>query len=234
MKVYWTPWCEYQKGDLRTPECMILFEEPTPVYKELSPSRDMGSDNYFKCPAFIDLCKNTYVVKAPFDLDVHYNQLNETLHISQAQDIYDLYCTNRPKGPNARKIITLPPRYLFYSDDDIMMESLPCFLQNSKIKWDLIPGKYNIGKWIRPIDFTIELHDEHHTLHFKKNDPLFYIRFTTKNDDKIELERVEFTKQLYDLGDACTAVKKRQGDTPLKTLYESAESFLKAFRKSKK
>jgi len=99
-----------------------------------------------------------------------------------------------------------------------------------------IPGTFNISKWIRCIDFSAEIKDEKKPVKIKKGDVLFYVRFKTKDDSKVELERVPYTVELKYATTACFSVKNHIKNLPLKILYKMAEPFLSklSFRKQPK
>ena len=234
MIVYWTPFCDYKDGNIQTPENLILFGEPEFVYKNIVENRVVSQSSYYNCPAFVDICKNTFIIKCPYDLEMKYDYDSNYLMVNVDEDVIDSYCINRNLKTGFDeypKIFTLLPRYIFYSKEDIIIETMPCFLQNHDKGFDLIPGRFNINKWIRPIDFTFELHKNIEKLKFKAGDPLFYIRFITPHGEKVELERTDMSYELFKISISSTKIKNRLSNTSLKTLYKMADSFVKLFLK---
>jgi hypothetical protein len=54
-------------------------------------------------------------------------------------------------------------------------------------KYSTIEGEFDIGKWVRPIDFAIETPlDKETNISFKRGDPMYAIKF--KSDSKVKLE----------------------------------------------
>ena len=228
MKVYWTPFNLYEE----TQSVQISFIEPTPVYAEISKQREASV--FLNCPAFLDSCKNTFVIKSPWTFKVNIDRKNKYVLTSLPQYIYDEFVQNRAHeiSDNDPYLISLPPRYVFYSYDDIEMEIIPCFLTNTIENLRVIPGRYNISKWIRPMDFACEIIDDTKEINFKENDPIFYVRFYTKNKEKVILERVEQSPRLKKTMQACIQLKKEnQGKIKhFKYLYNRAESFINLFK----
>ena len=56
----------------------------------------------------------------------------------------------------------------------------------------LTSGQFDIGKWFRTLNVEIQLYGNKGELHFKKDEPIFYVNFLT--DRKVILKRFELTK----------------------------------------
>jgi hypothetical protein len=120
----------------------------------------------------------------------------------------------------------------------VHIETIPAFMDSNQSISNLmlIPGTYNISKWIRAVDFSVEVKDDKQPIIIKKDDVLFYVKFRTKDESKIELERVPMSNELRDAMLSCVFVKNHITNLPLKTLYKMAESFMSvlSFKKPKK
>ena len=83
---------------------------------------------------------------------------------------------------------------------------------------------------------SFEVKDDNEKIKIKRGDVLFYVKFRTEDNSKVELERTPFTDELDKTMYSCFNVKKILPGLPLKTLYSMAESFMKtlSFRKPKK
>jgi hypothetical protein len=241
-KVYWAPWVNLKKRkhDFQMNSfCIdygIMYSEPTPLFLEIKENR---TSEYLLCPAFKDYCKNTFVIKAPFDMTFTIDQKSGRVESSFDQLIFDLTVFNRgfqalePCDKN-KYLLTLPPAYVFYSDDDVEIESFSCPLElNKKQNFKVVPGRFNISKWIRSIDFSIEIDSDVTELKIREGDILFCVRFIPKKDDKVILERKNLSQKIINVISACTAVKRFQRNTPLQKLYEIAEPFLNSYRRKK-
>lgn len=234
-KIYWTiPYFD-------VPEADLLFSEPESLLKHLQKTRK-GSE-YLKCPAFIDYVKNTYIIKAPVDFEIIISDAkNKQIVINGLHQCFrNKFIDNtKGKGDNFTSpyILSVPPKYLFYSGQSVHMEVMQAFLEtnDSVSNIMLIPGTFDISKWIRPIDFTFEIKNENKITYIKKDDVIFYVKFKTEDDSKVELERVEPDPRLIHGFWACVNIKNHVKGVPLKTLYKMAESFLStfSFKKPKK
>jgi hypothetical protein len=244
-KVYWTPWVNIKKP--RTDFQMnsfcidygIIYTEPVPLFTEV---RENRTSEYLMCPAFKEFCKNTFVIKAPFDMTITIDQKNSIVNTSFNQLVYDLTTFSRgfqelDRFEKNKFLLTLPPAYIFYSDDDMEIESFSCPLSLDTLSpqqnFRVIPGRFNISKWIRALDFTIEIDKDVSEIKIKEGDILFCVRFIPKKDDKVVLERKSLSQNIINVFSACTAVKLFQRNLPLNRLYQIAEPFLNLYRRKK-
>jgi hypothetical protein len=231
--VYWTPTSAEIKSIEKTnefsEEVQILFTEPRPLMNLIA--KEYSENIFLKCPAFIQSCKNTFVITAPMDGTIIVDKdKNELLckGFGWDQNFYDSFCLIRPDNT-----VTLAPRYIFYSKESLEMESMPVFLLKSPSIENLqtITGSFDIGKWIRPVDFTFVVKDYTKPIIINRGDPIFFVRF--KCNEKITLERVEYTNNLQKAYYACASLKSRIPNLNLPVLYEMAKSYVNLFLKRK-
>jgi hypothetical protein len=204
----------------------LFFQQPEPLFKEVA-DQYRGAE-FLECPAVQQSCRNTFVVRAPFDITYTYNKETNTLHTDRlGQQFFDSFCKVRPDGA-----IETAPAYLFYSKQSVEMETLPVFLLKDKtVKGaQYIPGMFDIGRWIRSVCWNFFMEGEQLTV--TKGDALFFIRFWS--DDKVEFERVEHTGYLAKISNACVGVKHYEKKIPLETLYEMSDSYVQHFLKGHK
>jgi hypothetical protein len=233
--VYWTP-------DVNEfLELEILFAEPESLYKHIQKTRK--NTPHIKCPAFLDFIKNTYVIKSPFDYTLRIDKFNGTIQVDGLlPEIAKTFVLNRGGMDGVPRDIpytlSMPPVYLFYSNDDVLIEYTHPYMETNSSISNLIavPGTFNISKWIRGGDCTYEVKNDREIIRVKKDDPLLYIKFRPADDSKVELERVKMTEELSNAIRSCTLVKNHSKNLALKTLYKMAESFIKtlSFRQKKK
>lgn len=229
--VYWTP--TLTQGDTVMNEADILFEEPKPLMRELLGK--YKNHTFMRCPSVQAYCKNAFVISAPMDAEVLMTKQSDgniSLFVTGDgwdQTFYQAFCEVREDGT-----VSMPPAYLFYVKGSLEIESLPLFLLESPSTENVlpVPGGFNIGKWVRSVDFTFVIKDPTKPVKIRRGDPLFIVRF--KTDERIEFERVEFTSALKDIVSACVRVKKRVTNLPLATLYEMAKTRLSLFFKGMK
>lgn len=227
VEVFWTPW--YVKGGLNsalTSPLHLLTQEPKPLVTWVCEQR--ANSFYLKCPAVIESMKNCFVVTAPFDLNIKFDLQNYAVYTDRfGQDFFETYVNLRNKPDGYPALISLPPAFLFYAKESVkvQVDDLPIITSDSSKNTKMIPGEYDIGKWVRPLDWTFEFTGVDY-INVKMGDPLFTVRFKTKNDLPVKLIRVEPTANLINKVVACTAVKGYVQGLSLKTLYELAKNYL--------
>lgn len=227
--VKWGISSHFKNINISCPQMEVVFNEPEHFLKSFAKERTKAA--YMRCPAFLDFSKNVYVIRAPFDMDITIDRSKQYMTTNFSQEVYDAYCQNRGHevlSENDPYLITLPPNYIFYADESVMMESIPAYLhKNTSIdNLRLIPGTYDIGQWFRPVDYTVEIVDDTKPIKIKRDDVLFYIRFVTKDGSKVELERFIIDDHMNRVMYGCVQVKHQVQTLTLETLYQKAKPFL--------
>jgi hypothetical protein len=231
VEVFWSPWVDTLNIDNSWKS--IAFLPPTPLLNIAHGDVQDGADLLFKCPAVKSLIKNDFVIKAPFDLDLTFAPETASIYTNKyGQEFFDKEIINRSR-PNGPMILTMPPRYIFFSKDDveIMSFDLPIISSGSSKNIKMIPGKFNISKWVRPIDFTFTVVDPSQPVSMKAEDPLWAVRFYTPNDVPVKMTRFELTPDMLLNVGAMTAIKKYREFLPLKKCYELAEGLIQQIQK---
>jgi len=232
-KVYWTVGKDKKIGDRIVAEDITYFA-PTPVLKELF-SKRKNTAGFFRCPALKEITKNTYAIRAPYDLNFEVTA-DGGFTSNVSKEFFESLCIWRGNFGNDIDIyaMTLPPAYLFYSKSSVKIESIPAFMETNKSieNINLIPGSFNIGKWIRPVDFTFEVKNSKLPITMKRGDIIFYVRFITEDESEIELER-SIDNSIYDVSYTCLSVKERIHHMPLYKMYDMAADYISSFWKTK-
>lgn len=233
VEVYWAPWNYRQDPDLITFASLdAITTKPKPILTVLGEERKNA--RYLQCPAVTDLLKNTFVVEASFDLNMVFNTQDGTACTDRyGQEFFDKFILFRANenGSNNRVLATVPPRYIFYAHESVTMQTsdLPIITSKSSVNTRVVPGAYDIGKWVRTVDWTFEI-PEGNELHMCRGDYLYAIRFTTKNDLPVKLVRVDLTKDLIRAAEACSQVKLYIPKLKLAEAYETVKEFLQVWR----
>jgi len=238
--VKWFVWDSPPKNGVYNPHELAYLDtlaiEPEPLYKFISDSRNKNyyPRHFLKCYALLDYCKNAFVIRSPIDLTLTIDEQNKFASIDVCDQAFFDRCINirwSQTAPEDRLVFSIFPSYVFYADESVMMESMPMILTpNNNVL--LIPGQFDIGKWIRPVDYSGEIIDPSKPIKFKRGEPLFVVRFNNKTGSLVELERVERTQQLTNLVANCVYLKTAAPFTPLSKLYEIFSSVLNLFKKS--
>lgn len=149
-------------------------------------------NNWKLCPAFLDGVENIYGLKFPLDLDVNISHNN--IETNYDYDVSNYLIKMRDFE---RKFFSIGINLVFFSDGDLEMELLPPYLEDNDFinKAVSVPGKFNIGKWLRPIDLALVMKGNHTRLRAKKNDVFNYIRF----NKPVKFVQFDYTQELSDI-----------------------------------
>jgi hypothetical protein len=229
-----------------SPQIGVVYETlnlahlpPEPVLPHILANRNHVSDNtYLKCPAFIDYYKNVYVIKSPFSMKINFNSEAKYLSVQpQCQEFYDTFLRNRADviSKDDPFLFSILIKYLFTADADCILEELPVMFHDSPLnsKLKLIPGTYNIGKWFRPIEVAYEVMDKADSVTIKRGDPLFYVRFVSKDNKKINLKHAKFSPEQLKAVQHCTMLKKSFPNHAIDSAYKFVEKLVPLFRRKK-
>tara|TARA_R110000744_G_scaffold106094_1_gene202255 strand:- start:328 stop:1035 length:708 start_codon:yes stop_codon:yes gene_type:complete len=200
---------------------------PTPLFSHLRETRK-GLD-HLECYALHEFCKNAFVVLSPIDLTISVNSETNFLTVQEFTEVaYKRLCHNRGKTDRGYSM-TMPPSIVFYSSQDVVMESMGLSILKLPKDTSIFPGRYNISKWIRPVDWTFEIVNGATEVAVKRGDPLFVVRFFPPVGGNVELERVEYNKSLHKTVTACTGFKALNRKTPLAKLYDMGNEYITRF-----
>jgi hypothetical protein len=222
IKVRWVP---YVNLDL---EVNISYLPPEPAFSFYKKFREDSS--VIRCPALAAYLKNTFIIQSPYEIVLDYSKESKKITTDRyGQKFFDdnIMLKSSADSPST---LHLFPRYLFISDHKkpIYIEVLPiCFDSNN---YKAIPGTFDITKWIRPVEYAIELPD---TCKIKLNreDPLFMVKFTTEDNDTVILERGILTKELHEVTLACVTLKTYNPKLSLNKLYGMASEYINLIKK---
>lgn len=227
--VKWSVYTENNfKEDFYGMEIAVI--EPVPAFQYVSKNRP--DSPFLKCPGFVDFCKNTFFVLSPYDLTLKVDPRDLSVRFDNfSQGMVDACTVIRgiePLGSDNPFMVTLPPRAVFWSNDDVEMELMPTFLdtKDSVLNAKVVPGVYNIGKWVRPIEFTFEVMDLDSPVKIKRGTPLFAVRFKPADGSRVTLSREVNQPNLKEACNACVGLKDVVSNKSLKTVYNMAQPFL--------
>lgn len=207
------------------------LSEPEPFLKVLQQEKGPQTKHphYTSCYALIDFFKNTYVYRSPIDMHITVDANKGWLSTNNfGQPFFDEYVVYRD-WDNACGV-TVGPRVVFYSEESVVMEYMPIMGVTSKALENLLvtPGKFDIGKLIRPVDLSGEVIDPSKPVVINRGDPLFLLRFITKDDKPVVFNRVFQDERLTTAVMGCVGFKQCKKKTPLVKLYEVLDPMLRA------
>lgn len=213
---------QYLEGGLLEPKPFFSFIQKQ---KKLPVNAD---PHYTQCYSFIDFCKNMFVYCSPIDITVNtkIDNGNFVSWIDQfGNDFFNEYIATRRWGDTFG--LTIGPRVCFYSDESVLLEVLPLILIPPIVNTLFVPGRMNIGKIIRPIDFSFELINSETQIIIKRGDPLFLMRFITEGNRPVAFERVFQDEKLTIATAASTGFKMCSKKTSLEKLYSNLDLVLR-------
>ena len=181
INVYWT--CLEKE--------FVRADEPVNIYKSHLKNKpaDLYNPHNFinQCPAIHDALMNVYGIKSIYDYEMKYeNKQLESKVLDQ--DFYNSHVQVRSMD---QKFFSFVQKVIFFTDETSLQMTAyePAFLEDNSITRATysIPGKYDIGKWFRPLEFNFYLKENVSTFKIKEGDIYTYIRFHT--DEKINFIR---------------------------------------------
>lgn len=199
---------------------------PDRIAKEFQKTRKLS--HFSVCPAHTDFIKNIFIIRSPIDLEFDYSYPKGiiTKDIELARLMFDVRFNVDSLYPQ----IELNLQHYFISDSSCEVIALPAFMHynNFTNNATVIPGKFDIGKWVRPISCSFELKTKEGSVSIKKGDALFYIKFNTHN--AVKLEKIKETskelEKLNKLRYACIDLKSKNSMQPLSKRYQSLTKIL--------
>ena len=228
IKVNWYPTVKNSKDNVFSQEINIVYIPPDSAYKYyLEKYKNLP---YVLCPAFSDYLRNTFIIRSPYDFVITIDRKNKNVFTDKyGQNFYDRNIEMKCVEENF--ILQLPPRMIFIpqNKESVMVTSLPLILEPNPLS--VIPGTFDISKWVRPIEFAIQIHDEEKII-FKRGDPLMMIKFTSNSNDSIQLEQKIIDENVSALASGCVGVKTTNPSLNLKTLYKMADCYVAKMRKT--
>jgi hypothetical protein len=233
-------WGNVPSNEIPSQWSTLGMPEPERLLLLLAKERTITEQHYLTCPAFQDLYKNTFVVRSPIDLVITIDEHRNVSTDRHGQEFYDASITNRASaiGKNDPMLLSCNFQLLFVPDESCEIEIIPANMHTTDMLKNIrvIGGKFDAHKWTRMIDFAFEVLDETKPIVFKRNDPLFYVRFIPKNGSKVNLEHTVITEDMLQVVKAVVHLKYRVPRLSLEAMYKLAERLDKSifFKKKKK
>jgi hypothetical protein len=230
INVYWAPHSIPQDDGI-IQNWNMMYEDLENVFQSWTEFDIKGGreDSFIKCPAFQNLAKNMYAFKFPIDSSYKYkahSNLVDEIEITPTSKHYVSMFVPRDQtmtyGPNAELALRL---HMFAEEPLEVMLTGP-YLENVEyMKYGfLTSGQFDIGQWFRTLNAEIQFKGNEGEIHFKKGEPLFYIKFLT--DKKINLKRFELTAELDTYSRKCITSRNIFGKR--QTLLEKYDIFNKS------
>jgi hypothetical protein len=191
-------WCAYSENDTIS---QFKFTEPKSVltcinenYTDLPPI-----ENFKMCPAYRDYFKNVFELPFPCDYQLTFTRKENGTQVSS--NLYDqkffeeMIAFRSPR----HNLYSYNIRYMFFVEESLDLSMERASFSNTEFasKTMLLSGKFNIGKWFRPLDCAFVVNDGITDIPFKENDPYAYVRFHT--EEKIIFKRFYRSDKIKEL-----------------------------------
>lgn len=160
--------------------------------------------NFTKCPAIVDSLKNTYIIKASYDMDFTVNH-DGVIAMRDDKEIVDHTLRCRDQEIMLTSFHD-PKLWMLAEGESLVAEQIPPI--HSPHMWQntmYMQGQYDIGKHFRPLELAFMPNTENQKYSVRRGDHLYYVRFHT--DEKIKFKRFRFDTGIYDLGHQVFRVK---------------------------
>lgn len=214
INVYWT----------LLEETWLGAEEPQPVFKKfMNVKGDNSLDVAHKCPAVQDAMKNTFEIKSTVDYSMKFfdDKIQSKHH---DQKFFEDHVFIRDLK---RKNVSFVHKYIFFTDEKSLLlegQVFP-FLENNEItkRTFFVPGKFDIGKWFRPVEFAFYMKDGYDEFIINENDVYSYVRFFT--DKKINFKKFIPTMMIYKFANSSSDLSKFSSSKNSKKLNDYYTKF---------
>ena len=215
INVYWAPHSIPQDGGI-TENWNMMYEDLVNVFQYWNKFdiKDGQEDSFMKCPAFQNLSKNLYAFNFPIDSSYQYkahsNSVDEIEIIPTSKHYVSIFAPRDQTmsyGPNVELALRL---HMFAEEPLEVMLTGPYLESVEYMKSGfLTSGQFDIGQWFRTLNAEVQLKGNEGEIHFKKGEPLLYIKFLT--DRKVILKRFELTNEIDTYSRKCINAKHMFG-----------------------
>lgn len=222
LTVYWAVVAEKDHGHDR----QMMFIEPIPLRKTLFNSRNKNNksrQNFLKCPAVVDVVNNVFVWKSPKKTSVSIEVVNGMVEPNRRYDNGDYldWYTEHPPTIEGNLLVTLDYHIIFFAEEEVeVLFSSPYFTQAPHLQSGaVVPGKFNVGTWFRPMNAEFNLWKGNTSISFEEGEDIAYFTFLT--DKKIRLQEFKMTHDLNRIAASMVASITWMPHLPLKDRYEA-------------
>lgn len=197
-------WCH------TSPDSSVIFEPPSRFLPAKDTSRDGKS--HFSCPAVRAISEGYFVIKSPFSLQLRFRKVGEEIHVVpifpftslSERLLRDLLVLEPVDTWRSLRfpILQLPSPYLFLADTPMYIEQVHPFLSESScFNWRLIPGKFDIYAWQRPLNWAVEWDIDGGDLVIRTGEPLYFVRFCREDNAVLKAPDLVHMKYTEDVAE---------------------------------
>ena len=187
MDVYWSPMPSRVVSPMKV-------EEPELALRHFPKS--ITEDNVNKCPAMADYHKNLFAIKFPLSYKIEVFSDGDLCSELYTPKVFQEIVRIRDKS---KRLYSLNFNSVFVTDVpcDIEITSAHTIRNDFTKKTFLVPGKYDIGKWVRPLECAFFADPECDKIDINAGDVWAFIRFRT--EDKVNFKRFFLDTKMLDM-----------------------------------
>jgi hypothetical protein len=210
--VYWAP--NYEFGNI---DWNMLYADPISVFdKQIEQKTTVDKwDSMFYCPAFKNLTKNTLEFKNPLASTFLFDEQGNVTPSKNGMTAQ----TVRQPNIKDRFLLEYGITPIFFSDADISVTMTSPWLETPQ--WasqaNIVPGRYNIGKWFRAVNIEFMMGQGIKELTIEKDEPLAYFTFNT--DEHVKFVRFKMDPELRRYSVSCATSTSWEPWIPLADRY---------------
>lgn len=196
------------------------------------PVRALGKTSsrgrHLTCTALQDFHVNVFTVFSPFSASIKINRENNRV------DVFgDNVLHKATFNEDGSVELQMHPQYILRSKESVLVQLLPPLLVPFNYPAYVASGEFDISRWLRPVNTAFIVSKDANELNIKEGDPLFSLRFVTKNNEPVKLKRQELSQNELKLAEACSNVTNYKLGNKLSKLYELFDSFKGSLTKKK-
>jgi hypothetical protein len=179
-------------------------------------SKKSGSNNFFYCPAFKNLAKNTFLIKNP--IHSHF-VFEDGVAKVKSKNFVKIDMQHEPTIED-NQLLCYGMSYVFFSEDPVTLKlTSPFFNKSDYVKFgNLVPGQLKIDSWFRVLNLEFNLWNNVNEFELKEDEIIGYVNFEN-NESDIELIRFEMNDTLYSYASACGTSTTWETFVPLVKRY---------------
>lgn len=187
MDIYWSPMPSAVVSPMRV-------KEPDLALRHFPKS--VTDDNVNKCPAMAEYHNNLFALKFPISYGIDVFSDGDVASEFYTQQVFQNLVRIRDKS---KRLYSLNFNTVFVAERPCEIEITSAHtIRNSFTKNTfLVPGKYDIGKWIRPLECAFFADAECDKIHIQAGDVWAFMRIRT--DEKVNFKRFFLDQKLLDM-----------------------------------
>ncbi len=218
IEIYWSPYFGGQSNEidwsmLYDGEMLTLYDT---MRKNMTHNENENRfNNVFYCPAFKNLTSNIAILKNT--LHSKFKIENNTATAVSNSSIFGHI--HRPPSINNRLHFKYGMGWIFFSEANVELTLSSPYLDSSDYmnSGSLVPGKFNISRWFRPVNMEFILREGVNEFELKKNEHLGYVNFNTSKH--LKFTKFEMNQKLHSYANACSRANEWEKWIPLAERY---------------